>query len=54
MRMTLTPAIMACWGIGAWWMRKGWIASPRIWMLRAPPLSEKMSEKIQHERECRY
>ena len=50
-RMTLTPAIMALLGDKAWWMPK--------WLDRFTPnmdvegaaLSEKMSEKIQHERE---
>lgn len=50
-RMTLTPAIMALLGDRAWWMPK--------WLDRLTPnmdvegaaLSEKMSEKIQHERE---
>ena len=50
-RMTLTPAIMALLGDKAWWMPK--------WLDRLTPnmdvegaaLSEKMSEKIQHERE---
>ena len=49
--MTLTPAIMALLGDRAWWMPK--------WLDRLTPnmdvegaaLSEKMSEKIQHERE---
>ena len=50
-RMTLTPAIMALLGDKAWWIPK--------WLDRLTPnmdvegaaLSEKMSEKIQHERE---
>lgn len=50
-RMTLTPAIMALLGDKAWWMPK--------WLDRITPnmdvegaaLSEKMSEKIRHERE---
>ena len=50
-RMTLTPAVMALLGDKAWWMPK--------WLDRLTPnmdvegaaLSEKMSEKIQYERE---
>ena len=50
-RMALTPAIMALLGDRAWWMPK--------WLDRLTPnmdvegaaLSEKMSEKIQYERE---
>jgi len=50
-RMTITPAVLTLLGDKAWWMPK--------WLDRLTPnmdvegaaLSEKMSEKIQHERE---